>query len=554
MNERFSYNYLNEKNNIKIISCSSYNKLHPIENILKDDLKLIWLSEKDIPQNIIIDISHMKKRPKNNKFSFFGIYLWHSYKNNPQEIELYFSDNNSFFTLVGIYELEFRNGIQLFQIDNNNFLNSNINFLKIKITKTYGGNLTYINQIFLLDSYDKYFRNIISLNDDNNIIENNTSENNNVSEINFNKLRKQINDSIIQEKEKKKKQFEKIFNSDKVLRKYNLNKLKKNKVDKQFFSHNNSISKNKNQIKKRNLDNISDNISFPSSNSNYKSSDSTNFTTLKIKNNLEKKSKLSLKDILNNQLNDMNNFINSFDKNKDLNKKFIFSSPIKNSINYFYDSNKINDNKLNERVNNIEKTIDLIQKDLIDIKYSIYNINDKKINNNCDNLKQKNLNNNLNLYKNYLENHQKKKYKSSNTSYYKNIDNKLNEKLEDLTDNIEHQIIKNMIEPSIRKFKNKMRRNFSEMKKEINKINYNKKLLKKNASMINCLNGNSSDNSNNNKINKMNSDIDSLYSSNFDELNFERKYNKISHLSNLLYFKLKEKEKILNEKIKKLKK
>ncbi len=72
--------------------------------------------------------------------------------------------------------------------------------------------------------------------------------------------------------------------------------------------------------------------------------------------------------------------------------------------------------------------------------------------------------------------------------------------------------------------------------------------------MINCINGNSSDNSNNNKINKMNSDIDSLYSSNFDELNFERKYNKISHLSNLLYFKLKEKEKILNEKIKKLKK
>ena len=50
------FNFLEEKNNIKIHSYSScYKNCFPT-NILKEDLKLIWLSEKEVPQNIIIDI------------------------------------------------------------------------------------------------------------------------------------------------------------------------------------------------------------------------------------------------------------------------------------------------------------------------------------------------------------------------------------------------------------------------------------------------------------------------------------------------------------------
>ena len=49
------FNFLEEKINIKIHSYSScYKNCFP-KNI-KEDLKLIWLSEKEVPQNIIIDI------------------------------------------------------------------------------------------------------------------------------------------------------------------------------------------------------------------------------------------------------------------------------------------------------------------------------------------------------------------------------------------------------------------------------------------------------------------------------------------------------------------
>jgi len=51
------FNYINERNNVEIVSYTSCHKNYSAENILKEDLKLIWLSEKEVPQSIIIDIS-----------------------------------------------------------------------------------------------------------------------------------------------------------------------------------------------------------------------------------------------------------------------------------------------------------------------------------------------------------------------------------------------------------------------------------------------------------------------------------------------------------------
>ena len=576
MNDRFSYNYLNEKNNIKIISCSSSHKSHPIENIIKDDIKLIWLSEKELPQYIIIDISNMRKKPKNNKFDFFGIYLWHSYKNNPHEIELYFSNDNKKYTLVGIYELEFKTGIQFFKIDNNIFLNSKINFLKINITKTYGANKPYINQIFLLDCYDKYFSDYIKENssaiDNNNDIE--------ITKYNtFYKLKKQINESYIQEVNKRKKKFNNILNSDKILRKFKTNQLNKNKLINNnkinSLSQNNSFSKYKNkEIRKRNKKvNINNNYSTPT-NSNLKSSNSTNFTSLRVKNHLEKKTKISLREILNHQLNDMTNCINSFEKNYISNKKYIIPSPEirKYPISYYdWNMNRFNNNNnnLNFKVDNLEKSIDIIQNDLNNIKRVIYSINDKKYNN--KNYSQKNFynfeqfnydyynnnNENININQNFLDNNQgniikRNNYKTSNNSYY-NFDNKINEKIYDLTDNIEHQIIKNMIEPSIRQFKQKMKRSFTEMKNRIERFKNHKQFKENTNSSSNYSNNfNHENSSETSKYTNQKFTNSNLSYSNYSEL--EKKYKKIKKISNLLYSKLKEKEKLINKKIKTLKK
>ena len=53
------FNFIDEKNNVKIISFTSCHKNCSPKNLLKEDLKLIWLSEKEVPQTIIIDISNI---------------------------------------------------------------------------------------------------------------------------------------------------------------------------------------------------------------------------------------------------------------------------------------------------------------------------------------------------------------------------------------------------------------------------------------------------------------------------------------------------------------
>ena len=146
------FNYINEENNVKIIYCSSQTKGCDSKNILSNNRKSIWLSEKSIPQIIIIDISKMEKKPENSFFKYFGIYCWHAYSTNPKIIQILVSENNKNYFDLGDYELAMTPKTQYFQIENlEKIQNKKIKFIKLIIKETFGGSRTYINQIFFYD-------------------------------------------------------------------------------------------------------------------------------------------------------------------------------------------------------------------------------------------------------------------------------------------------------------------------------------------------------------------------------------------------------------------
>ena len=597
------YNYIDEKNNVEIVSCTSCHKNCQAKNILNEDLKLIWLSEKEVPQSIIIDISNINKKPENNQFEFFGVHLWHSYQSNPKEIELSFSHNNKDFILVGIYELELRPGTQFFKIENGIFPNNNlINFLKITITKTYGGIKTYLNQIFLLDTLSQYDNKYLQAFQDNNIEneddeieEEKNSDNVKTNNININdyyKLRNKMNKNYNQEIKNKKKELNVNINKklSKVKENKNNSQNKKNKSKKKkgidintLASNNSSFSNNDVELyyKEKKKSN-NQNFSYPSfSISNYKSVDSTN-QSIKLKNSLSKKVKDTLKEDLKNKLKDMNTFIKTISGDTTYStEKIKYNSPSFNrspfmfeTINNTYNNNYNNqeNNFLNHKVEIIEKKINKIQNDVNDIKNFFFKINSdrnvifdngNKIINTDNNIisedeqSYNNINNNNFQVNN--SNGEKDKFKSINKKnkyhigYIENFDNKLNQKLDELSNNIENQIYKNFIEPSVEQFNKKMKNSLYQMKKQIDAINNNNIREKKNKKNKE-LSSYSSNNkilqsiSYNNKDKKSNTDIESISSSLNNENNLQIKYEKITSISNKLYNKLCEKERILNDK------
>ena len=595
------YNYIDEKNNVEIVSCTSSHKNCQAKNILNEDLKLIWLSEKEVPQSIIIDISNINKKPENNQFEFFGVHLWHSYQSNPKEIELSFSHNNKDFILVGIYELELRPGTQFFKIENGIFPNNNlINFLKITITKTYGGIKTYLNQIFLLDTLSQYDNKYLQAFQDNNI-ENEYDEieeeknYDNVKTNNINdyyKLRNKMNKNYNQEIKNKKKELNVNINKklSKVKENKNNSQNKKNKSKKKkgidintLASNNSSFSNNDVELyyKEKKKSN-NQNFSYPSfSISNYKSVDSTN-QSIKLKNSLSKKVKDTLKQDLKNKLKDMNTFIKTISGDTTYStEKIKYNSPSFNrspfmfeTINNTYNNNYNNqeNNFLNHKVEIIEKKINKIQNDVNDIKNFFFKINSdrnvifdngNKIINTDNNIisedeqSYNNINNNNFQVNN--SNGEKDKFKSINKKnkyhieYIENFYNKLNQKLDELSNNIENQIYKNFIEPSVDQFNKKMKNSLYQMKKQIDAINNNNIRVKKKKKNKELSSDSSSNKmlqsiSYNNKDKKSNTDIESISSSLNNENNLQIKYEKITSISNKLYNKLCEKEKILNDK------
>ena len=230
-----AYNYISEKNNVSISFCTSQSKGCPSKNILSDNQKSIWLSEKNVPQTIIINLSRMIKSP-DNYFKYFGIYCWHAYSTNPKTIQISFSENNNKYYLIGEFELNMSPSPQFFQIDNITIQKNikKIKYLKLIIKETFGGNRTYINQIFLYDdtidinhnySISNYEENLDESDDeDNKIIKPitpskevkkyyNTNPKNSMKES-FKKKSKKNSDLLNDElKEKKLKKIEKILKS-----------------------------------------------------------------------------------------------------------------------------------------------------------------------------------------------------------------------------------------------------------------------------------------------------------------------------------------------------
>ena len=152
---------LNEKDSItNIIKSSSEVSECLITNVLEENSSSIWISNEELPQEIIINLSRsfFKEYPK--KLTAIGIYCWHAYPTNPKLIEILISKNNdNNFISFGNFDLCLKPGRQLLQLDEENDTNfliteNNNYIIKIIIKETYGDKRTYINNIYLYENID----------------------------------------------------------------------------------------------------------------------------------------------------------------------------------------------------------------------------------------------------------------------------------------------------------------------------------------------------------------------------------------------------------------
>ena len=131
-----------------------------ITNVLEENSSSIWISNEELPQEIILNLSRsfFKEYPK--KLFAIGIYCWHAYPTNPKLVEVLISKNNDDnFISFGNFDLCLKPGRQLLQLDeenDTNFLNTENNnyIIKILIKETFGDKRTYINNIYLYENLD----------------------------------------------------------------------------------------------------------------------------------------------------------------------------------------------------------------------------------------------------------------------------------------------------------------------------------------------------------------------------------------------------------------
>ena len=337
-------------------------------------------------------------------------------------------------------------------------------------------------------------------------------------------------------------EYEKKYNEDNIDNNEIYNE--KNKSKKLFHSQ------GPNKIK--NID-ISENNLSP-----YKSINSYNFSNICIKNrsqkvnNHEKRNNLyHYKIRYSNQKNNNNNILI---KNTKMANCGNYKNNMKNNIieinanslkdfgkHYFKSQNNKNQKKINHfKIKKNNKIINTDNNIISEDEQSYNNINN-------NNFQVNNSNREKNKFKSI---NKKNKY---HIEYIENFDNKLNQKLDELSNNIENQIYKNFIEPSVEQFNKKMKNSLYQMKKQIDAINNNNIREKKNKKNKELSSYSSSNKilqsiSYNNKDKKSNTDIESISSSLNNENNLQIKYEKITSISNKLYNKLCEKERILNDK------
>ena len=333
-----------------------------------------------MPQTIIIDVSQLNIYPKNG-FNTFGIYCWHAYNTNPKSIELLISDNystnnkNSNFNSLGIFELEMRDGIQLFPIDYNvlddTSIKNKIKAFKIIIKSTYGGNKTYINQIMFYENTAKEIK------EENNNNESFQNDNNGFQhEIN---LPEDLSNSQISNEDKEKE---------------------KQEIQMQNKKRNSNISNNNNKQY------IVDYISETHSNYNTEMNENNNY-------NIEKNESIrdDIKVEENNDIHDnFNNDNEEENENNDEENKIIATSdeleyPYENKCdrNITTNNNPLNENK-NQKKNlkipnknsakskKVQKLEKILKENILNNDYNRKDINELYINNSIPNQTEYNKN------------------------------------------------------------------------------------------------------------------------------------------------------------------
>ena len=317
----------------------------------------------------------------------FGIYCWHAYNTNPKIIEILISDNNknmNNFKSLGIFELEMRDGIQLFSIDYNVLddlsIKNKIKAIKLIIKNAFGGDKTYINQIMF------YENSIKEMNIINESIQSNSNSFQNAISLPEDLSNSQISEEE-KEKEKEKQEIEKNGKNANGEPK-NFKKIKNN--DYYINIHNKKENLN-NKIKKQNIvDYISEiNSKYSDINDNKSINKKDKNESIKVEEN----------DIINDNSNNENNEeeeeIEEEEKEENENEEANQIIPTSDELKYPYENkfekktikkkNNSNHNQkqnLNENIinkNKKEKKINKLEKIL---KQNILRNENKKINKN----------------------------------------------------------------------------------------------------------------------------------------------------------------------------
>lgn len=249
----------------------------------------------------------------------------------------------------------------------------------------------------------------------------------------------------------------------------------------------------------------------------------------------------------------MNNFdnISKYNNNNNL------------TINPLVDLSSSNNNDVNRRIENLEKYVIDIKKDISSMASILSNLSknniihnniraqdqfreetnenfNEKINyeeNNKDNNKYRestnnnnNNNDNHSMYSEFLnEENRKKNMNEFHKKYEIEINKKIDQKLQNLGEEIKNQIYDKFILPSIEQIENAMKQNIDEINDRLNEINYN-----------NALNNISNNTFKSNKLFHSQSSLDLDYRRNSKTKN--EKYKEINRLSEKLFQKLNQKE------------
>ncbi len=350
------FNYLSLENGILIQKCSSSDINFPIENSINQKRNELWLSSKNVPQEIIFNLTLMRKKPK-NILNIFGFYCNYTLQTNPKVIEIFFSNDNKKYFSLGNYLFKYKGGVQLVKLKNVDKIKSKknkfdvyYNYIKVIIKETYGGfRKCYINNFYLFEDNFNLDLNQFLFKIESELYNNNLRKFSN-DFINNKTFQKKVLKDFENENEKEinkinqneLKIFEKEFNSEK--------KIKKENEEMKLLKKIENVLKNKNM---KNLKTNDYNIKFQNI---LKENQLYNYETFLNKKNLnqnikfDNKEKEDFKKIkFSKTNNELNSILNENENNNEWNNIMYKINNLTNTIqNCFTEKNNISINENND--------------------------------------------------------------------------------------------------------------------------------------------------------------------------------------------------------------